>query len=215
MIAAIGDVHGCSYELDLLIDKVIKRFDGKPGKIVMLGDYIDRGENSLGVLETIRYWDHPTIEMIKIRGNHDEMMIKTLLHNDQAMKECWLSFDSGGKTTIDSLGDQLVEYAEWMEKNLLPYYKTEKLLFSHAGMRPGIPLEAQTSWDLAWIGRDFLNNMDNHGFIVVHGHTTVEKPVIRENRIGLDTGCVYGNKLTAAIFNDAEELIGFETVSAM
>jgi serine/threonine protein phosphatase 1 len=213
MIAAIGDVHGCAQELRELIAKLLERFGDTPATIVMLGDYVDRGPDSAGVLDILMEWDHPTIKLVCLMGNHDYMMIQTVLHHNAEAREVWLDDDSGGVMTIMSMTDEITDYAEWMADNLVPSYQVGNLFFAHAGVDPEKPIAEQSPDDLMWIREPFLSFPGDFGVRVVHGHSPAfGAPDVRDNRVNLDTGCVFGGFLSAAVFDDAENLVAIETV---
>ena len=214
MLAAIGDIHGCNAEFKELLNKVVNHFGTREGVIVTLGDYIDRGPNSKGVLDTIRDWKHPRIKLIPLLGNHDEMMIQTIVHNNYAMERLWLSLDSGGCATFKSMGRDIFDYAIWMEDHLQLTHRTGRFFLTHAGVRPGIPLSQQRKGDLIWIRKRFLDYEGDYenDTVVIHGHSTRFDGEFKHNRINLDTGCVYGGKLSAIIFDQQGRFSGFEQV---
>ncbi len=215
MLAAIGDVHGCADELKILLERLERKYFTKPGTIVMLGDYIDRGPDSNGVLDIISNWANPNIELICLWGNHERMMVNTVLHHDREMAEIWLDPDSGGMETILSMGDRIGDHAKWMEKNLKPFWRARKHFFVHAGLDPDIKLVDQIEDDMLWITQPFLSYMGKweDDLTIVHGHSPVYgHPVHRGNRLGIDTGCVFGFSLSAAIFDNDEYFVGVESV---
>jgi serine/threonine protein phosphatase 1 len=214
---AVGDVHGRLDLFQRLMNRVERDQAGRPPvatRVVLLGDIVDRGPDSakmvMGCMNLTKY----TNRFVVLKGNHEEMMVKAL-RGDLFVYGHWLRF--GGKETLlswgvdpavvegpatmDSLriaaktvGDDAIR---WLAKLPL-YHQHDDYLFVHAGIRPGIPLRRQRSDDLLWITEDFLDSDVSHDFIVVHGHTVGEDgPVIRSNRIGIDTGAYRTNRLTA------------------
>ncbi|WP_343347895.1 metallophosphoesterase family protein [Sphingomicrobium sp. XHP0239] len=210
-VYAIGDVHGCDKELKRLLKRIAKDLDGYEGKstIVFLGDYIDRGPDSAGVVERLLSDDLPGDRQIFLKGNHEAAMLEAL----EGKALGWLAY--GGIQTLESYGvDKKALFNTPSVKKLisrhvpdahLDFFRTLKTskkigryLFVHAGIRPGVPLEDQKERDLIWIRDDFLSSKKDHGLIVVHGHTVSEEPQKKKNRIGLDTGCYASGTLTAA-----------------
>ena len=102
-VAAIGDIHGCLIELERLTARVLNWFGDQGGTLVLLGDLVDRGPDTRGVLEFVKAWDHPNISLVVIRGNHEEMMIQSLLHHDLQHQRVWLL--NGGMAAMMSIGD--------------------------------------------------------------------------------------------------------------
>jgi len=215
-VYAIGDVHG---RFDLLV-RLIERIksDGRDRgpadiQVVMLGDLVDRGPESAHVLEYLRAQQGGFATFHCIAGNHEEAMLASI--GDDALPEetGWLTY--GGRETMLSYGaeDSLfsakgAELAARMRKhipethiaflNSLPdRVMIGDYLFVHAGIRPGVPIDQQTSADLRWIRDPFLTGDRDHGMMVVHGHTIRQGPEIRHNRIGIDTGAYNSGILTA------------------
>lgn len=199
---AIGDVHGCLDQLQRLLAECEDYVAGRPRRLVFLGDLIDRGPDSRGVVELVRELQSTDPEhVVCLAGNHEDY---TLNRDDPARVERWLK--NGAPETLASFGvsDPAAlpdDFVDWVRR-LPTYYDDGVRLFVHAGIRPGVPLEQQTRHDLLWIRDDFLDSSVDHGRLVVHGHTPLKggKPDVRPNRINIDTGAVFGGPLTAAVF---------------
>lgn len=211
-VYAVGDTHGCADQLDAIHARIAEDAAAAPEPerlIVYLGDYVDRGPDSRGVIE--RVLARPIdAAAVYLRGNHEAMMLDVLDRpTDEAALALWLR--NGGVATLSSYGlsgeDPPETWAGRLPQAHLAFlhglahsHRAGGYLFAHAGIRPGVALDAQDADDLIWIREPFLCSDADHGVVVVHGHTPRSAPVIRSNRIGLDTGAVYGGKLTAAVF---------------
>lgn len=217
VIYAIGDIHGESGKLDLLHSMIradASRRDTMRKVAVYLGDYVDRGPDSAGVVERLAGDPLPGFETVFLKGNHEEFMLHFLETGDSSSG--W--FHNGGLQTLESYGMEVRGHSLWrsdsselrdsLDEKLpdshrrflgaLDLYRIEgDYLFVHAGIWPGRALEDQTAADMLWIRNRFLDSSEDHGFMVVHGHTPRDLPEVRPNRIGIDTGAVYGGKLTA------------------
>lgn len=201
---AIGDVHGCSGKLTQLLDLCRRFAKGRPAKFIFLGDLIDRGPASRQVVQTVLDMKTANPELvIALAGNHEDLLSKT--DTNQGMGR-WLA--NGGGPTLRSYGvtspkDLPPEHLAFL-RDLPIHYDDGLRLFVHAGIRPGIPLEDQTRDDLLWIRREFLDSIEDHSRLVIHGHSPTRdgKPILRPNRVNIDTGAVFGKALTAAIFSD-------------
>jgi len=201
---AFGDIHGCNDELTLLLEKV-KNEVSNEATYIFLGDYIDRGPDSSKVIETLIRLSEEK-ECVFLRGNHEQMALEADLepyHN----RAHWLM--NGGLETEKSFEHNMIspEAFKFIRRTQM-YFETEKYFFVHAGVHPSLTLEEQDREDFLWIRKTFLNHVGNNaiGKIVVHGHSveSLNKPTITSNRINLDTGCVFGGHLTAAIFNQED-----------
>ena len=212
---AIGDIHGRRDLLDDALARIEGDNEGR-GKaqviIVFLGDLIDRGPASAQVLERARTYRRPGFRTVFISGNHEEVLLRLLRGESQFLNN-WLKF--GGAEFARSYGisstalkrtdpDRAVavlrekipkEDQEFLE-SFVDTCRIGSYLFVHAGLRPGVPLPEQKQSDLRWIRHPFLDNDDDHGFIVVHGHTIAGQIDVRGNRIGLDTGAYRTGVLT-------------------
>lgn len=191
-ILAIGDIHGCLDQLRNLLAII----DWKPEEdtLVFIGDYIDRGPDSAGVIEHIlglRQWSD---KIICLLGNHEQMFLDFMEGRNTD-----LFIHNGGAATLESYGGWEAglptAHFEFL-KSLPYYYETPDYIFVHAGLRDGAPLAEQDPHDLIWIRQEFIYSDFDHGKTVVFGHTPVSRPLIRPNKIGIDTGAVYGGQLT-------------------
>ncbi len=209
---AIGDVHGCSEKLTKLLDKCHHFVRGQAPRFIFLGDYIDRGPDSRGVIQTmIDLQASHQGAVIALAGNHEELFCQT---DTSAGMGLWLA--NGGGAMLRSYGvtarkDLPPAHVSFLRNRPLKY-DDGKRFFVHAGIRPGIPLADQNRDDLLWIREPFSSSAQQHGRFIVHGHTPTRdrKPDVRKNRLNVDTGAFLGGPLTAAIFTDSETMpIGF------
>lgn len=167
--------------------------------IVFLGDYIDRGPDSFSVVSYLIDLKKKCQNAIFLKGNHEEMLEGFISGTDRTM-----FLANGGEQTLRSylkrqyhpssspIPDDHLDFF----RSLLPYYETEHFIFVHAGLKAGVDLQQQNSHDLLWIRKQFLQSDYDFGKTVVFGHTPFTEPHISHKKIGIDTGAVYGNKLT-------------------
>ncbi len=196
-IFAIGDIHGSFDRLQELMQKI--PIDFTEDTLVFIGDYIDRGPGSVEVVNYLIGLKKRVPEIIFLKGNHEDMLEKYLDGTDR-----FTYLLNGGQNTLDSYlsktnsSNSFPIPPDHMEffKSLRLYYETEDYIFVHAGLRPKVPLESQEAEDLLWIRDKFIYSRYNFGKPVVFGHTPLEKPLVEPNKIGIDTGAVYGNALT-------------------
>jgi serine/threonine protein phosphatase 1 len=222
---AIGDVHGEADKLRAMHDAILDRiaFEKAPARIVHLGDYVDRGPDSRGVIERIMaleamFEDSEKIRVISLRGNHEQMMLDAHDADDGGY---W--FSQSGSTTVGSYaGGEEMDYAHW--RRIVPrehinwiralpslWRASPTLAFVHAGIDPAMfpECDAQTRmWTrsarftdtASWPEREELKDL-----CVVHGHTPVDSPEIGPRRINVDTGACFGGPLTAVLLRAGEE----------
>ena len=200
---AIGDVHGCLDQLQRLIERCLDHGGGRPSRFVFVGDYIDRGPDSRGVIDLLIALQGERPEVICLRGNHEAIMLEALRTGNGML---W--YANGGASTLDSyhiddpagLPDKHVDWAAALRL----WHDDGQRFFVHAGVNPQVPLDAQDERDLLWIREPFLSSTRDYGRLIVHGHTPLRSgvPDRRPNRLNIDTACVYGGTLTAAIFTD-------------
>jgi len=192
----IGDVHGC---LDPLL-RLVERIGWRPDEdgLIFLGDYIDRGRDSKGVVDYILALKDVSPHVRGIKGNHEVMFLDYL---DRRRRDLYIL--NGGRITLesyggtDSRGDIAVPRSHMAFYRSLPFVvELEDYIIVHAGLRPGCPLREQSEEDLVWIREPFIYSPQDFGKRVLFGHTPFREPLVMENKIGLDTGAVYGNRLT-------------------
>jgi len=210
---AIGDIHGSLSKLRGLMARCADHAQGRPATFVFLGDYIDRGPDSAGVVRyVIELQSQMREQVIALKGNHEAVALGVV---DRTMPaDYWLNL--GGAATLRSYGVDRAqalpdEHVNWL-RSLRSSYDDGRRLFVHAGIDPERPLEAQCEHDMLWIREPFLSDRRDHARLIVHGHTplTSGRPDLRGNRLNLDTGAVFGGPLTAAAFTgDATRPIGF------
>ena len=219
-VYAVGDVHGCVEQLEALHRAIAHDLADRPvaaALLIHLGDYVDRGPDSAAVVALLAAGPPiaglPTLNLM---GNHEHMMLDALASGDAEAAGLWLS--NGGADTLFSWGvPRQTKPADWAAciplphlaflRNLAMTHQEGPYLFVHAGIRPGVRLRQQVREDLLWIREPFLSAKGDHGMVVVHGHTPVREPVVRANRIGIDTGAVMGGALTCAVLED--DRVGF------
>ncbi len=199
-IFVIGDIHG---ERQKAVSFIETLPFASQDLVIFLGDYIDRGHDSRGMIDYLIKFRKKHLNTIFLKGNHEDMFLSFI---DNAFSE-EVYFYNGGEATLRSYDIPSSEYQyakryipyEHLEfLNKLPlYYETKDYIFVHAGLRPGIPLQEQDPEDLLWIRYEFIYSDFNFGKRVIFGHTVVEEPLVMKNKIGIDTGLVFGGKLTA------------------
>jgi serine/threonine protein phosphatase 1 len=212
----IGDVHGCLHLLDRLIDAIVADHASRAparGLLVLVGDLIDRGPDSAGVIERLRTVDLSGFRLVTLAGNHEEVLLR-ILGGDASQIAGWLRFGGAealGSWNVDAAqvaalapadAQALIAAAVTPEQrsfldSLGDSFRFGDYLFVHAGIRPGIPLEEQSLADLRWIREPFLSDRRDHGMMVVHGHTISNTVEEVGNRIGIDTGAYRTGRLTA------------------
>jgi len=192
----IPDLHG-RYDL---LKKALDLIDGyqEGGEVIFLGDYIDRGEQSKEVIETLmRGSTNPKWEWKIIRGNHEDMLIEGW----KGPKDTFVWWaNNGGDTTIASFGGTIPDDVKnWMDQ-LPRYLWDDHRVYTHAGASNGYPLEKQSEEVTQWMRWKDSHNHAIYGRHVVHGHTPKKKPELHEWRTNLDIGAVYNDKLAIGIF---------------
>jgi len=222
-VYAIGDIHGRADLLEDLhgqiCDDAAHLTPGTDKLVVYMGDYVDRGLESREVLDQLVYEPLRGFDVVHILGNHDAWLLSFLV--DASIGPNWLRY--GGDATLHSYGVPLGgvtndpnyyqhlqaelrsriarEHVEFLQ-NLELSYQVGDYFFVHAGVRPSIPLDKQHEDDLLWIREPFLTSGRDFGKIVVHGHTVDDRPMVRSNRIGIDTGACWTGCLTCLVLEE-------------
>ncbi|WP_051617323.1 metallophosphoesterase [Desulfonatronovibrio hydrogenovorans] len=218
-VYAVGDIHGQADLIKSLHRAILKdaHNNSQINKLVVyLGDYLDRGAQVRETIEELVHRPLPGFECRYLMGNHEQLLLDFL--DNPLTLEMWISL--GGHSTLMSYGVTAAGSGFSLERvtrirqeflnlmpgshlefiqSLQPFFRFGDYLFVHAGIRPGINLEKQKPEDLYWIRDDFLSSNLDHGFRIIHGHSTSE--IIRETRyrIGIDTGACSTGVLTSAV----------------
>ncbi|PZQ97804.1 MAG: serine/threonine protein phosphatase [Cereibacter sphaeroides] len=229
---AIGDIHG---HLDLLRDaheriaRDIRLHGDADAPVVHLGDLVDRGPDSKGVVDYLSRGVGEGRNWIVIKGNHDRLFTKFLddpkWHDPGLRAELsWLHPHLGGAATLGSYGVRAagdrpiapvhddavaaVPAAHRAFVNGLPtMFRRGPVVYVHAGIRPGVPLDQQAEDDLVWIRKGFLDDNRDHGILVVHGHTALDAPQHYGNRVNIDSGAAYGGPLTTVVLEGRDVFV--------
>jgi serine/threonine protein phosphatase 1 len=196
-IFVIGDIHGCLDMLQELIYKI--KWDPAHDRLIFIGDYIDRGENSKGVIDFILQLKENSSLIQCLIGNHEQMFLDYLSGVDPQS-----SLLNGGFSTLKSYeevrrshNDPLIPSSHLQFfSTLLPMVELEQYYIVHAGFRPHIKIQDQDLNDMIWIREEFIYSYYDFGKVVIFGHTPLNSPLIMKNKIGIDTGAVFGNYLT-------------------
>ena len=221
---AIGDVHG---HLDLLIeehrkiaaDRAAHGADDAP--IVHIGDLVDRGPDSQGVIEYLQAGVASGENWVVLKGNHDRMFtgfLSDVKYHDEGLRSdlSYLHYKIGGAATVASYGvknaaDRRIvsvhqeaiaavpqAHRDFLESCPVLFNRGE-VMFVHAGVRAGVPLDQQTETDLMWIRGAFLQSGQDYGPLIVHGHTAIDRPRNYGNRVNIDSGAAYGGPLSTVV----------------
>lgn len=212
-IYAIGDVHGRADLLRPLLDAIANDAGDRNPKVVFLGDIVDRGPDSKEALELVddALFRFPGSQLIL--GNHDEYFLLALegllmdsdIHTWREGNGGWATIESylpGARPSIDQFAGFVSEFYEHhhaLLKNAVSHVNVGDYCLVHAGVRPGVRLEAQSTYDMRWIREEFLMHSDPFEKIIVHGHSVTNSgsPEVHRNRIAADTGAYITNRLTA------------------
>jgi len=203
----IGDIHGCYDALMTLLDQISP--DPAHDTLIFLGDYIDRGPDSKKVVSEIIHLQETSPRVITLMGNHEQMFLASLTGSKN---EFFLKM--GGDATLASYGIQPpynrkiaaeipASHLHFFQ-NLLMLWEDENYIYVHAGLKPGVHLSQQPAHWCCWARDNFINTQYDFGKQVIFGHTPFDEPYIDQYKIGIDTGAVYGGKLTCLVLPDME-----------
>ncbi|MEE8275630.1 MAG: metallophosphoesterase family protein [Alphaproteobacteria bacterium] len=223
-VYAIGDIHGRADLLHALHAQIAADAADADANMLMtavyLGDYVDRGPDSKGVIDALLASPLPGFEAVHLKGNHEDLMLE-FLADPAAQGQLWLF--NGGDATARSYGvavtdealDRMQRLREELNARIPPAHfeflsrlslahEVGDYLFVHAGIRPGVALDRQSEQDLIWIRDEFLRSAADHGKVVVHGHTPMHAPEVRANRISIDTAAYATDVLTCLVLEGTE-----------
>lgn len=216
----VGDIHGRLDLLDDLLSRIAEDLRARPiaegaATIVFLGDLIDRGPDSAGVIERISTLNNVPARALLLLGNHEEILLR-VLDGEPGLAYDWLGF--GGDACAESYGVSAAAMKAMSEARIAEILRAAMppahvaflkeggdtirfgdYLLVHAGIRPGVAIEDQQPQDLRWIRQPFLSDANDHGCLVIHGHTVTDGVDRRANRVGIDTGAYRTGILTAAV----------------
>ncbi len=213
---AVGDIHGRLDLLNLILAEIERDMAARSAArtfIIFLGDLVDRGPDSAGVIERLRTYRNPSAELVFLSGNHEEVLLE-ILSGKLGVLPAWLKFggaecamsygidpeqlrQTDERRAIELVRDKVPRGHREFLRSFADTFRFGDYLFVHAGIRPGVGLDEQDRKDLRWIREPFLGDPKEHGFVVVHGHTIVREVEERANRIGIDTGAYQSGILTA------------------
>lgn len=214
-VFAISDIHGCYRELMALYNQL--PIEPKKDQMVFLGDYVDRGVKVKQVLDQLITWKKLYPHWVFLMGNHEDMLLDALNPKHPVYGDYYQWFNQGGKETLNSYKPEEEMPKEHIDfiSSLPRWYENEDYIFVHGGIEPGKTPAETEPYDLLWLRDRFILSDYDWGKKVVYGHTYDDhtgtfEPAVRENKIGIDTACVYGGKLTAIELPD--EKFYFEPV---
>ncbi|WP_338241196.1 metallophosphoesterase [Aurantiacibacter hainanensis] len=220
-VYAVGDVHGRS-DLFIAMIEAIELDNRQRGPaettIVLLGDLVDRGLDSVNVLALAREWQKFRNVRI-LAGNHEEMFLRSFEDIDMLRhflrhggRETLLSYglerSEYSRSSIEDLHARMIELVPQADRDFIAGFENlvriGDYVFVHAGIEPGIPLEEQHVAKLRWIREPFLSHREAFDGVVIHGHTITDMPEDQGNRIGIDTGAYHTGRLTALALEGEE-----------
>ena len=209
----IGDIHGCLSELSCLIENLPLR---PADRVVFLGDYIDRGPDSKGVISYLMDMAKSNYDLVFLKGNHEDMLLAYLgftgrygemflVNGGQATLASY-GMSAAAMSRVRAMGKIPADHLEFL-LNLKNYWVEGSFLCVHAGIHPSKPLAAQSQVDLLWIRHEFISSSHRLPYTVVFGHTP-QREVFYDlpAKIGIDTGCAFGGPLTAVLLPQREFL---------
>ena len=234
-VYAVGDIHGRHDLLDMMFEKIAadhsSRPDGRSMRIVFLGDYVDRGDNSREVLERLAMvQERMPDEAVCLSGNHEAAMLDFLDAPEKGAD--WLDF--GGMQTLGSYGvapprdksdvDQLKVARDAFQiaisdhlpflRSLRSMYRSGDVLFVHAGVNPERPLDNQSDRQLLWGSGNTPEGPVIPGIRIIHGHYDRAEPIVAPLRVCVDTGAYYSGRLTAIRLDDGEGFVVADVLDA-
>lgn len=224
-VVAIGDIHGRHDLLAALLHRLdIELGEDRTGgrRLIVLGDFIDRGPDSRKVIDILRRGSEASPRIKVLLGNHEALLLDAVAGDATAQRQ-WMKY--GGVATLASYGLEpprdgeagaafAFRLADRLGEDLIEWLRDLPLsvaygdyFFCHAGIKPGVPLDRQARSDLLWIRNAFTGDGRDHGGIIVHGHSEVDAVELRPNRINLDTGAYRSGRLSAVVLTQRGGMI--------
>lgn len=223
---AIGDIHGHSEALKAAHGRVAadrRRTGDDTAPVVHLGDLVDRGPDSRGVIQHLIDGQAAGAPWVVLKGNHDryfQRFLTTGVLTEPRLPDLpWLRTNLGGAATLASYGVDVMDLPQKVQEQALERVPGSHLafldsqilslqrgdaFFVHAGVRPGVALDQQTEEDLVWIREPFLSDRSDHGALVVHGHTAIDTAANYGNRVNIDSSMAFGGHLTVIVIEGRE-----------
>ncbi|MBH1974055.1 MAG: serine/threonine protein phosphatase, partial [Rhodobacteraceae bacterium] len=222
-----GDIHGHLDQLRRLHDWIAADMaQNGAAPIVHIGDLVDRGPDSNAVIEFLRAGIAAGQDWVVLKGNHDRLFtgfLRDQFYQDPGLRSdlSYLHPKIGGAATLTSYGvknsaDRPVapvhaeavaavpqSHRDFLESRPISFARGEAF-FAHAGIRPGVALTEQVEDDLIWIRREFLDDMRDHGPLIIHGHTAIDTPTHYGNRVNIDSSAAYGGPLSGIVIAGRE-----------
>lgn len=219
-IYAVGDIHGRHDLLTATLAAIMADLGAHPSPaptVIFLGDYVSRGPDSREVIETVRTWNPHGVDVVTLKGNHEDLLLG-FLAGDPAMATEW--FAQGGREALGSYGVTpepsggnlaqlrhdfsvaLPDAHHHFLERLVAHHQVGGYRFVHAGVAPGVPLDGQRDHDQMWVRGPFLDCLEDFGAVIVHGHSIAAEPQFRRNRIGIDTGAYRSDRLTCLVIDE-------------
>lgn len=196
---AIGDVHGCLEPLKNIL-AIIERTTPSGGTVVFLGDYVDRGPDSKGVIDLIMAGPKKAgWAWVALKGNHEDMMVGAI---DGEYEMNWWIGNGGGQTMLSYDGNPILEHVEWLRKLPLKHEDAHRI-YVHADVDETVPIDEQTEQTMLWSRKPPHYSGQYWGKHLVHGHTpSINNPMTVGNRTNVDSAAVFGGKLSCVVFDD-------------
>ncbi len=205
---ALSDIHGCLDKLERLVTRCMDDAGAEPATFAFLGDFVDRGPDSRGVLQfVVGMESRRPGQVICLAGNHEDMALNAIDHPDEAGP--WIARNGGDKMLrsygVAAPAELPADHVAWL-RALKTHHDDGLRFFVHAGIDPAKPLDRQDRHDMLWMREPFLSDPRDHGRFIVHGHTPLKggQPDLRTNRVNIDTAAVMGGPLTAAVFDERQ-----------
>lgn len=223
-VYAIGDIHGRADLFNAMvraIEKDIRSREAADTTVILLGDLIDRGPESARVIKLARRWTQRR-NVRFLSGNHEEMFLQSFFKSGtlrsfmrfgglETLTSYGIPEEELLKSTPDQAQQMMIDSVPWEDREFLRRFELiisiGDYVFVHAGIRPKRAVKSQAPYDCRWIREPFLSFEGDHGYTVVHGHTVSDEPVVRHNRIGIDTGAFATGRLTALCLEGTDQIL--------